>query len=124
MRNRPVSVIEASRKDPFVPEPPVNGGIQKYDHKPQGHLYLPGESIWIEDWEQEIRDEVAAIAVFAGLFPQQILQRSQGTDPTAEFHDRAPGNGWQVCPHDWLPLQCKQSAKQYEANERDVDEQD
>src|SRR5215472_16571294 len=124
MRNRPVSVIEGSRNDPFVPEPPVNEDIQEYSHKPQGHLYLPGEGIWIEDWQQVIRDEVAAIAVSAGLFQQPILPRCQGTDPTAEFHNRPPGNGWQVCPHHRLPLQCEQPAKQYEANERDVDEQD
>ena len=94
----------------------VNHEVDRESGSAEHELIGAGQTVWVENRQDVVRDEVPLVTGFAGGAPQTILERRQRADPTRELDERAPDDCRDVKPDDARPTQDQKAAEHDECH--------
>lgn len=98
--------------------------IEGDDEYTECNLDIAGERGGVEKRQDVMLDEATRVSRTAGLAPEPVLQRCEGTDPAAKLDRGSPDSGGNVQVREPGPPQHQQPAEQDEEHEEKVDHDD
>lgn len=102
----------------------VHCKIEREDDRSEHQLHATRKATRVEDRQQVVLDEAAAVARFPSAHPESVLERRERTHPPRKLDHHSPHRGRKVQPGQPRTSENDKSAENDERDERDVDDDD